>query len=440
MTATPATGYSFSSWTCSPNSACSTNSISPTTVTIPAGTVNVVANFALQSYSFSATAGTGGTVACSGGGATSCSSANYLYGNTITVTATLAADYLFSSWVCSPSSACSTTSSSPTTVTVPAQSTTVTANFAIAYVPITLANSQGTATASTFQQMITVTSSSYSSYESSGLQNIEFTTGPSGTGTALYAWCESGCTSSSSSTIWWVQLTTAIAASGGTQTVYMNFMPTAVMSSATSYTGEAPQLSGTYGQYDNGASVFTAYWNFAGTTNPPTGWTAASGPTISVSNGVTITLPAGKDWIGIYTNSFSTVGTIVDTYVNPESAGVDVCTSGLALEWSTPIFNFGHGGSCTTSPTTNGNSGGSVAATSAVLSAVLISGNAKIALNYATQSVTDATSLSSASIGIGVSGSDSGHTGGDVAFFQWVRDRVYPPAGVMPSASLGSVA
>ena len=30
------------------------------------------------------------------------------------------------------------------------------------------------------------------------------------------------------------------------------------------YWGEAPSLSGTYGQYDNGANVFTFYDNFAG--------------------------------------------------------------------------------------------------------------------------------------------------------------------------------
>ncbi|HTB32635.1 MAG TPA: SprB repeat-containing protein, partial [Bacteroidia bacterium] len=45
-------------------------------------------------------------------------------------------------------------------------------------VPITLTNSQASSTASNFQQMITINSSTYSSYENTGLQNVEFTTGP----------------------------------------------------------------------------------------------------------------------------------------------------------------------------------------------------------------------------------------------------------------------
>ena len=58
----------------------------------------------------------------------------------------------------------------------------------------------------------------------------------------------------------------------------MDFMPDNVMS-ASGPTGEAPQLSSTYGQYDNGASVFTQYggksWSsftFVGGT-----WTTANG-------------------------------------------------------------------------------------------------------------------------------------------------------------------
>jgi hypothetical protein len=41
--------------------------------------------------------------------------------------------------------------------------------------------------------------------------------------------------------------------------------------SVNGYLGEAPQLSSTYAQYDNGKYVFVDYWNFAGT-NFPSGW------------------------------------------------------------------------------------------------------------------------------------------------------------------------
>ena len=132
-TATADPGYSFSSWTCSPSSACSTTSASPTSVTIPVGGVTVSANFAIQSYSFSANAlpVAGGSVSCAGGGVVSCDAADYQYGNTITVTATNSVGYSFSSWTCSPSSACNTLTTSPMIATVPVSLVTVTANFAI---------------------------------------------------------------------------------------------------------------------------------------------------------------------------------------------------------------------------------------------------------------------------------------------------------------------
>ena len=53
------------------------------------------------------------------------------------------------------------------------------------------------------------------------------------------------------------------------------------------YWGEAPQLSPTYGEYDNGASVFGAYDNFAGT-SLSSQWAEINSPTITVNNGITV--------------------------------------------------------------------------------------------------------------------------------------------------------
>jgi len=123
-------------------------------------------------------------------------------------------------------------------------------------VPITLTNSQDTATADSFEQMITVNSSLFASLEMSGLQNIEFTVGsPAPTGAVLQAWIESGNSPSSTSTIYWVNLGNNIIPANGTITIYMNFMSSAVLS-ATGPTGTAPDISTTYAQYDNGGLVF----------------------------------------------------------------------------------------------------------------------------------------------------------------------------------------
>ncbi len=158
---------------------------------------------------------------------------------------------------------CTATSAGTATITQPATALLI----GLPCVPITLTNSQGSATGTNFQQMITVNSSTYSSYESGGLQNVEFSTGPSGTGTVLQAWIESGNTNGSTSTVYWINLGSSIIPANGTLTIYMNFMQSNIMSSS-GPTGEAPQLTGTYAQLDNGANVFGYYTNFHGSSLP----------------------------------------------------------------------------------------------------------------------------------------------------------------------------
>jgi len=130
----------------------------------------------------------------------------------------------------------------------------------ISYVTITITNSQTVDTPAPFQQMISVNSTKYSQYEQSGLQNVEFTTSPNAQGTVLDAWIESNASNTATDTVYWVNLPNGIPTSNSI-TIYMNFMPYNVMSS-NGPTGEAPQLSSTYGQYDDGASVFSLYSNF----------------------------------------------------------------------------------------------------------------------------------------------------------------------------------
>ncbi|MGH9918420.1 MAG: hypothetical protein ACRD6W_06070, partial [Nitrososphaerales archaeon] len=121
-----------------------------------------------------------------------------------------------------------------------------------------------TATPTTFQQMVTWSPASYTSYEATNLGNVRFCA-DDGCNTPLHAWlesCSSACStagSTSTSATAWVKLTSSIA-SGGTLTIYMVFEATAVNFDE-NYWGEAPNLTSTYAQYDNGATVFTAYFN-----------------------------------------------------------------------------------------------------------------------------------------------------------------------------------
>jgi len=111
--------------------------------------------------------------------------------------------------------------------------------------PITLTNSQSAPTPAPFQQMIQAP--------------ITYPNGVrfwSPTDGWLYAWLES--ISNGVGTIW-VKIPSSIPA-GGTYQLYMIQDSTLPMDGV--YWGEAPQLSSTYGQYDNGQYVFTLYSNF----------------------------------------------------------------------------------------------------------------------------------------------------------------------------------
>jgi len=158
----------------------------------------------------------------------------------------------------------------------------------VANVPITITNSQSSATPSPFQQMIQINEGNYANYiaYNGNIANFEFYTQ---SGQILPAWIESN--NSGTLTVW-VKLPNSIPASSSL-TIYLGFASKTtnlLSSSGTSGIGEAPQLSSTYGEYDDGANVFNNYWNFAGT-SLPSGWT---GTGYTVNNGVTVNAPGGS--------------------------------------------------------------------------------------------------------------------------------------------------
>ena len=143
-------------------------------------------------------------------------------------------------------------------------------NIPLYYLPIVLGSNAGTG----FSQQIVVNSSTYSAYESSDLSNINF---QDGAGNLIPSWLESGLTNGSTSTIYWIKMPATIT------TVYMVFVDTSKKSMSGTNTGAMPTYTGTYAQYDNGATVFpTLYQNFSGVSTP-TGWTSSG---VTISNGV----------------------------------------------------------------------------------------------------------------------------------------------------------
>ena len=154
-------------------------------------------------------------------------------------------------------------------------------SFIVASVPITLTNSQTSQTPAPFQQMIVIDPASYKAYEAGNLQNIEFFYA---NGTIISSWLETGNSNTSTQAIYWLKLNNGIPAQTSI-TIYMGIGSISTNFFNGNTIGEAPQLSSTYAEYDNGANIFD-YYNL----NPTSlsGWTVNS---ISSGAGLSTTAP-----------------------------------------------------------------------------------------------------------------------------------------------------
>ena len=304
------------------------------------------------------------------------------------------------------------------------------------YEPLNIANTQSQGTSSPFQQMINVTSTSpgWGDISSSPFgQNVEFF---SSTGQILDSWLENY---TSTHAIWWVKLTSSIPA-GSKQTIYMGFASTSTNLFNTVNDGEAPQLSSTYAEYDDGANVFTNYWNFAGT-SLPSGWSSSGGGSITVNNGVSLSYNGQGPFVEGPTEISS--GMVLDALVSAPSNG-EINIGGFSNGYVADYGFTGPPAIWAIGPTYNGVVQGWVAASNTpaaaantryVITFYYNSGAMILLANYQIATSTSDTFSSPQYIsfnGYGVSGAGEG-------FIQWIRTRAYPPNGVMPSVSFGSV-
>jgi len=322
-------------------------------------------------------------------------------------------------------------------------------------VSITLTNSQSVSTAPNFQQMVVINSSNYASYEMAGLQNVEFTTGPGSTGTVLQAWIESGASNASTNTIYWVNLGSTTIPATGSLTIYMNFVQSNILS-ASGPTGEAPQLSGTYAQYDNGSLVFGNYWNFSGP-SIPSGLTSTIGSLGSIvyNDGATMTLSSPAWGTYITTSSAFSPPMVVESDIAQNADNPSAAEAALVVSTSSSLANgastyAGYDETSSSSDFTfvydydNGGTGfpwsadllGSTSNDNAFnvwTMGINSSGNLGFGdINYTDllSGTSNAETLSNFYIGI--------QTTQQNATFQWLRTRVYPPSETMPSIALGS--
>jgi len=329
----------------------------------------------------------------------------------------------------------------------------------VAYVPITLSNSQSSATPSPFQQMIQINEGNYANYitYNGNIANFEFFTQ---SGSVLPAWIESN--NSGTLTVW-INLPNGIPASSSLA-IYLGFASKStnlLSSSGTSGIGEAPQLScpnpantigcSTYAEYDDGAGVFNFYDNFAGNTLNTNKWSVASGLTYSVNNGLSVT---GSSQCGAGIESTATLSApiIVEGYASfssDSSTATGCYISGLGI-WYTSGGQITHGwapdsvqkyaiNGWTSSSTFWSSADNPQPSTNTyyVWGLGYISASSAIGyVNYQQVSSTSTSISTSGSLTVIINLQDNNVF---PMSYYWYRVRAYPPNGVMPSVSFGGL-
>jgi len=315
------------------------------------------------------------------------------------------------------------------------------------YLSIPITNNQSVATPAPFQQMIQLNLSQYIQLKgiASDLSNIYFSSDVAGQN-KLYSWRETPASLTTTQT-WWVLLPDGIPANS-TITIYLQVSSSPELDG--NYTGEAPQLSPTYGQYDNGANVFPFYDNFAGTSLNTTKWGTylSSGTSYTVNNGFssetatwgfvmsktaynpqqyiadaygyatsTATEQGGNwGWVGNQDSAGagSTQQYFVNTYNNAYYSGIWTGSGGNWYELS----NLGTGST-----------------TSDFVMSVYTTTSAVVAsINYGSWISNSADFVASTGLSAGFQWGN-----GPTLYVQWFRLRAIPPNGVMPSVSFGGV-
>ena len=333
----------------------------------------------------------------------------------------------------------------PLTETVNSTPITITVLPVKTSIPITITNNQGS-TSAPFQQMIRVDSASIHGINQNW-NNVEFTTGQNATGSQLQAWVESGAINSSTDTVVWVKFPGGLPS--GTTTIYMDMMPNPVMSTS-GPTGEAPQLSPTYAQYDNGQNVFNFYDNFAGTsldsnwaTETASLWSgSAATPTYSVNDGFSSSTNGGT----VYGMGTVPLGSVVDAYGTYGLTGIGFAHfDGISdLKFNASFWQAQESGSAVYGTLTSldgccqrftSRYGG--APLTGVFSMYLTNpSSATYQLNYTdAQTLTVSPSLPYPEHIVLITDGNNGQLSGSF-FNQWIRVRSAPPGGIMPAVTV----
>ena len=334
-----------------------------------------------------------------------------------------------------------TTTSITVTTTTTTTTTTSIATTTIHYVNITLDSTGGSASAG-FQQMLQFNPSSYTSYEAPDLGNLRFYQGNS----ELYSWCESNCTSGSSLATFWVK-TNGLASGTTANAITMYFEPSGnsyEYSGPSGHAGEAPQLSTPYAQYDNGASIFGFYDNFYGS-SINAGYTAVTqgGMSITQNNGLIISTSYAP-YGGLIWNTGLNPPFVFDvdvTSVSGVAAGIALQTGNSDTSGSIDFNYWGGSVACgvMAPPGMYSNNNPNLQISTGIMGGTWYSPSSQIWYkNYVATSGSEncySGSWSPQYLAYGI----YDYSQYSSIALQWARTRAFPPNGVMPSASFGSM-
>jgi len=202
---------------------------------------------------------------------------------------------------------------------------------------VNITNNQSIATPNPIQVLVKINKIYYSSYlvYNGSFANFEFYYS---NGTIIPSWIESFNTST---ILVWLKLYSISADS--TISIYLGFASSTtnlLNNSGKNGIGEAPQLSKTYAEYDDGANVFNFYDNFAGTSLNTSKWsTSSSGASYSISNGLTVTGNGNGIWF--YGKIIQNYPSIFDLYVKSYTNGASQIRSGFSLnQGGEPNYDF----------------------------------------------------------------------------------------------------
>ena len=331
----------------------------------------------------------------------------------------------------------------------------------ICQIPLVIINSQNVSTPDPFQELIKLNIQSINQQMFSAGFNIGLIfNGNSGSvtfanfefsysnGQIIPAWIE--CNSSGVLNIW-LKLNSISAKSS--ITIYLDVFSkndNLLSSSGNFGIGENPLYSPIYGEYDDGASVFDFYDNFAGRTLNGNNWSYGGSGEIIVNNDVYL---KSNSYIYIITkNGFNPLDTICDIFVSQATIS---STTNIAFSmtignlnnsdgyfWLSNSFSKFSNGSYSKQVSILGNSNYNGFVSSNIESESWLSNNHQVYIQdygYSGQYYTN-TSFNSYSLPSKVFyGTGIQYEGSAFLNVSWFRVRAYPPNGIMPFMSLGGV-